>query len=72
MDADGQCWHNEERDVPSAGLGRNIVVSLWVTRLKGSPVSHESENHSNATRVVNPVATHCVYKPESLETANFE
>ena len=57
---------------PSAGLGGDIVVSLGVPGLEGTPVSHEAEHHSNAARIVNPVSSHCVYKPESLEAAGFE
>ena len=57
---------------PSAGLGRDVVVSLGVAGLESPPVSHEAEHHSNAARVVNPVASHRINKPESLEATGFE
>ena len=53
-------------------LGGYEVIACWITCLERTPVSHETEHHADAARVVDPVATDRVNQPESLETAGFE
>jgi hypothetical protein len=53
-------------------MGCYEVIAYWIICLKRTPVSHETEHHADAARVVDPVSPHSVNQSESLEAAGFK